>query len=200
MHKFLALALGFSITLMSVASPALAGLIPNGDFATGDFTDWTIVTSSTPGSASVQLLDSSYRAVLSAAGGQEGQEFIGLRSSQFDISRPSLIEVDASFSYSVESGGPGVIAIMSGLDSPYFAPIVLDFADGTSGSVATQTYSVLATIPGTYTLVSFVASATSGNLTLIVTNFRVVPIPEPSTMALCVAGLLCLAWRYRGRR
>jgi len=50
-----------------VAASAHGGLIPNGDFETGNFTDWNPAAGGTPGSFGVQaveFIDGSYRAVI----------------------------------------------------------------------------------------------------------------------------------------
>jgi hypothetical protein len=63
MRKWL---LTIAILLLSLPS-GRAGLIPNGDFETGDFTDWLPQSSSGPlgtATAAVEFLDGSYRAVL----------------------------------------------------------------------------------------------------------------------------------------
>lgn len=195
-HTTIASALCFGI--------ARADMVTNGDFATGDLTGW-----SASGNVSVQLIDGSHRAVMdvTVALGSIAE----LDSEQFTVTRPSLIEVDALYSYNIQPGdllvygGLAAVPIGAGLIGQtdlLTGATVFNGVNGPLGlSAPTQTFS-MPIDPGTYKIMmgAFVMGPGTSEVTFNVTNFRIIPVPEPSAIvlgALGLAGLFLFARRKR---
>ena len=188
--------------VLGVVSPAQAGLIPNGDFETGDFTDWQVQTIF----ASVQDIDGSNRAVISllhtgdSAGGASGEILSASDTKTWENGK--ILQFDASYSYAMDSVGADVFfGVANGSIGLDILHVIQGDATPLSGSSPTTTY----TMPWggqAINILPFVSTQNSGNvsLTVVLDNFRI--IPEPSTWVLAATALVgvpCFAARRRRR-
>jgi hypothetical protein len=181
-----------------VAASAHGGLIPNGDFETGDFTDWNPAAGGTPGNGGVQtveFIDGSYRAVIKTAvaegpGGSAGELLTS--SNPLNWGNGKILQFDLSYEYAINSIG-GTVAIAVELGTSTLVILNLSQQDLTplSGSSSTATYSM----PWDGSNAAFDLFPTinaqdpgSVSLTVILDNVRI--IPEPSTIALFATALV----------
>ncbi len=187
--------------VLGVVSPAQAGLIPNGDFETGDFTGWDVQTNY----ASVEYIDGSYRAVfaLDVASGPGGPSAELLTATPPQNWGPgTLLQFDMSYSYA--SNDPGAVLLISVLTAEANEALLnLTQVDSTplSGTSPTTTYTLPWSLGGIDVFATAFAPGTgSASLTVILDNFRI--IPEPSTWVLAATALVgvpCFAARRRRR-
>lgn len=211
----------FSVGLVFIVAESRAGIIPNGDFETGDLTGFHPLTpglaNGGTGNVLVQFLDGSHRAVINATAGPStpslsaGNAYMN-SDLPFTVNVASLFEFDASYSYSTTATDSDAIRANLGLvgitASPVNSflqyPISFVISGPGTGSIPDTSFS-LPVPPGSYSIATDVHAFNgtnptgSSSITLVVDNFRIVPVPEPSTIALAISGLACLAWRYRRR-
>jgi hypothetical protein len=196
MRKWL---LTIAILLLSLPS-GRAGLIPNGDFETGDFTDWLPQSSSGPlgtATAAVEFLDGSYRAVLKL----DIPSGLGATSSELlPTSNPSSwgsghwVQFDASYSYSIDAiGATAFFGVTAGPDSLILVNATQADATPISGFSPLTTYtlpwdgkSYIDVFPTIFT--QNPPSPGGLTLTVILDNFQI--IPEPSTWVLATTALV----------
>lgn len=221
MHRFVfVVAFLAFMAATGFASPAHAELISNGDFETGDLTDWGTYgfeqVNGAKAATSVGFVNGSYRATLvasaeTASGKSWSRGHIEIASKVFAVDVPSRLRFDASYFYT-NVGDSSHIQIFAGAygETPNTVgfssarPIVIDWTGGsTNGAVGTTTYFAILEPQQEYLVYAAVGAFNEGtgsaNVTLIVDNFRILPIPEPSTISLSISGLACLAWAYRKR-
>ncbi len=199
----------FSLVLIVLASArASAGLIPNGDFETGDFTGWLPQIGSGPlgsASASVDFLDGSNRAVLtveieSGLGAVAGELFTTTDTASWGSGK--VVQFDLSYSYETNSIGANVFLAAPSATTLIFLNVTQADATPLSGSSPTTTYSMpwdgnaFNLFPSILTEDAEAASGVS--LTVILDNVRLVP--EPSTCVLFASALFVAPLLARRRR
>lgn len=199
MKKTIALSL---VVLVSLGGTAAAELIPNGDFETGDFSDWF---PQTPLNASVEFIDGSFRAVLTSA------VTIGPSSSSSELltsSDPSswgfgnTLRFDMAYTYATDSlgavinlalnGGPGIAVDLFAIQQQDATPL--------AGMSPMTTYEIPWNPRGAIDITPTVVlpNSGSGSLIVVLDNFRIVP--EPSAWALVVSAFFALTLIVRRRR
>jgi hypothetical protein len=187
--------LGAALALVVTVSTQ-GGLIPNGDFETGDFTDWQTQlggTVSNGGVAKVEFLDGSYRAVLDlnvvAGSGVSSAELLSA-SLPPTWGNGQFLQFDASYSFA--TNGVGATLLFSAITASANEALVnltQQDASPLSGSTTTVTY----TLPWSLGAIDIFTSisapeAGSASMTVVLDNFRL--IPEPSTWVLAATALL----------
>lgn len=187
---------------MWVYVPAWAGLIPNGDFETGDFTDWF---PQTPLNASVEFIDGSFRAVLTskvAIGPSHSSSELLTSSDPSSWGFGDTLRFDMAYSYATDSigasinlalnGGPGIAVALFSITQQDAAPL--------AGMSPMTTYEIPWNPRGTVDITPTVVlpNSGSGSLIVVLDNFRIVP--EPSTWTLLVSVLCALPVIVRRRR
>ncbi len=194
--------------VLFVIQPVHGGLIPNGDFETGDFTDWNPAAGGTPGDGGIQtveFIDGSYRAVIKtvveAGAGLSGGELL-TSSDPLLWGNGKVLQFDASYSYTTDSVGADVFfGVANGSIGLDILHVIQGDATPLSGSSPITTY----TMPWggqAIDILPFVSTQNSGSvsLTVVLDNFRI--IPEPSTWVLAATALVgvpCFAARRRRR-
>ena len=194
-----------AIVLLVVQS-AHGGLIPNGDFETGDFTDWNPAAGGTPGDGGIQtveFIDGSYRAVIKtiveAGVGLSGGELL-TSSDPLLWGNGKVLQFDASYSYTTDSVGADVFfGVANGSIGLDILHVIQGDATPLSGSSPTTTY----TMPWggqAIDILPFVSTQNSGSvsLTVVLDNFRI--IPEPSTWVLAATALVGVPFFAARRR
>lgn len=197
-----------------VAASAHGGIIPNGDFETGDFTDWNPAAGGTPGNGGVQtveFIDGSYRAVIkatvAAAPGVSGGELL-TSSNPLSWGNGKVLQFDLSYEYAIDSiGATAAISVDLGTSSLLILNMTQADASPLTGSSPMTTYTMpwdgsnaaFDLFPTVYT-----QNPASGSVSLTVMLDNVRIIPEPSTIALFATALVAtpfvLARRVRRRR
>lgn len=185
------------VLILSGGVTASAGPIPNGDFETGDFTDW-FAQGLGP---SVQSVDGSYRAVfdLSAPNGSASAE-LTTSSDPSDWGTGSMLQFDASFEFATDGIGASVLfTAMTALSNVAIINAVQTDESPLSESSPTATYTmpwgggwinVFATV--------LVPAEGDASLRVVLDNFRIVP--EPATLVLTASALCALPLLIRARR
>lgn len=198
----------WTVAFLLLALPSgRAGLIPNGDFETGDFTGWGPQPGGTPGNvgvASVEFVDGSYRAVIQTivadGPGVSGGEML-TSSSPLTWGNGKILQFDASYSYATDS--LGALVSFEVTTSSQYSLILLhamqeDFTP-LSGSSPMTTYfmpwdgKAIDVFPTVFT-----QNSGSVSLTVILDNFQI--IPEPSTWVLVATALCALPLVVRRQR
>lgn len=195
--------------------------IVNGDFETGDLSGWTVDLNANygvidvPGTAKIETIDGSFRAVLTAASdvytdfdNDSDSRSLAEISQTFTLSESATIAVDVSGSYAAtpapfSPGGEAVLQILlldAATDNWLFFPLRIgSFHDGYDTSYSFDTLTVASVLPaGDYRLIAHAIANNNGNLnpggsvyaSLTVDNFRILAVPEPSGLALCALAML----------
>jgi hypothetical protein len=215
------------LSLMLVAAESRAAIV-NGDFETGDLSGWTVDLaadngpSDVPGTATVETVDGSLRAVLTAA----SDVFVDLESGQpqsyslakisqiVTLADAATVAVDISGSYSAipaafSPGGIATIGITLTNTANQSSHTLLHIGSFYSGFVTLHSFDTLAVaavLPaGEYRLEAFAIANNEGNLesggsveaSLTLDNFRLLPVPEPSGLLLISLAALCLIAKAR---
>lgn len=190
------------VLVMSVSMPSWAGLIPNGDFETGDFTDWQVQTIF----ASVQDIDGSNRAVISlqytgdGPGGASGE--INSASDPSTWGPGKALQFDLAYEFSTDSVGAGVgIYVNASLSGWQLLSVTQTDSTPLSGNSSLTTYTIpwdghaFEIFPEIYN-----TEEVPGNvsLTVILDNVRI--IPEPSTWVLAATTLVGVPFFASRRR
>jgi hypothetical protein len=193
---------------LGVVSPVQAGLIPNGDFETGDFTGWSPQIGSGPlgsANASIEFLDGSQRAVLtveieSGVGAVAGELFTTTDTASWGSGK--IVQFDLSYSYTTNSIGANVFLAAPSASTLIFLNVTQTDATPLSGSSPTTTYSMpwdgnaFNLFPSILTEDADAASGVS--LTVILDNVRIVP--EPTTLLLTATALVGVPFFASRRR
>lgn len=193
--------------VFGVVSPTQAGLIPNGDFETGDFTDWGPQPGGTPGNgglATVEFVDGSYRAVIKTSIGDgpgvSGGELL-TSSDPVTWGNGKILQFDLSYEYAIDSVGGGVgIFVNASTSGVQILNLTQDDTLPLAGSSPMTTYSIAWDGINAFDLFpsAFTLSSGSVSLTVILDNVRIVP--EPSTLVLTASALCALPLLVRARR
>lgn len=215
---------------VGVAENARAAIV-NGDFETGDLSGWAVDLaadngpSDVPGTATVETVDGSLRAVLTAASdvyvdlesGQPQSYSLAKISQIVTLADAATVAVDISGSYSAipaafSPGGIATIGITLTNTANQSSHTLLHIGSFYSGFVTLHSFDTLtvaAMLPaGEYRLEAFAIANNEGNLesggsveaSLTLDNFRLLPVPEPSALVLLVmaaCALPLMARRFR---